>query len=692
MSSGVPSLRGRWLYALTIFVSAYLLFLVQPLIARMILPWFGGTAAVWTTCMMFFQTTLLLGYLYSYWSIGWLTPAVQARTHLGLLAASLLLLPILPGTRWRPLDSGHPALHIVLLLMVTVGLPYLVLSTTGPLLQAWYARLSGSRWPYRFYALSNLGSLLALLSYPLVVEPLLRSSAQAYLWSAVYGFFVLLCAIVAWRGLTPNADLRPPSDPQIAAEDGDGPPTWRTRWMWAALAACPSALLLAITNHISINIAPIPLLWVVPLGLYLLSLVLCFESERWYVRAFWLRLWLVAMGVMTYALFPDNANTDVKVMIPIFLIGLFCCCMVCHGELARRKPSSRWITSFYLMLSLGGAIGGLFVAVVAPSLFRTYLELPLALLACAVLVGYTAWRDGYLTLSGPPAVVTAGCAAVACALIYYIGFIEIKWMREQRLVVRNFYGQLRVQDQMLARKPARNLIHGTINHGVQFLDPDYRRAPLSYYGRKSGVGLAIEDRQQRGPVKIGVIGLGAGTLAAYGRREDTVRFYEINPLVEGIARSQFKYLSDCPSRLDVVSGDARRSLESEPPQQFDVLAVDAFSSDAIPVHLLTLEAFREYFRHLKPDGILAVHISNRYLNLEWVVRLGAEALQKPVLAVFQEKDDKEPEIDASDWMLVPNEHQAFAADKWRDLGDMGEKPAHLRLWTDEYSNLLAILK
>jgi SAM-dependent methyltransferase len=265
-------------------------------------------------------------------------------------------------------------------------------------------------------------------------------------------------------------------------------------------------------------------------------------------------------------------------------------------------------------------------------------------------------------------------------------------MRDQRLVVRNFYGQLRVQDQMLARKPARNLIHGTINHGVQFLDPDYRRAPLSYYGRKSGVGLAIEDRQQRGPVKIGVIGLGAGTLAAYGRREDTVRFYEINPLVEGIARSQFKYLSDCPSRLDVVSGDARRSLESEPPQQFDVLAVDAFSSDAIPVHLLTLEAFREYFRHLKPDGILAVHISNRYLNLEWVVRLGAEALQKPVLAVFQEKDDKEPEIDASDWMLVPNEHQAFAADKWRDLGDMGEKPAHLRLWTDEYSNLLAILK
>jgi len=689
LSSAVPSppsLRRDWLFALTIFASAFLLFLVQPLIARIILPWFGGTAAVWTTCMMFFQTTLLLGYLYAYGSVGWFSRKSQAYFHLGLLAASVLVLPILPGDRWKMMDQGHPALHIVLLLEVTVGLPYLVLSTTGPLLQAWYSRLNGSRLPYRFYSLSNLGSLLALLSYPLVVEPLLRSSIQAYLWSGVYVCFVLLCSGVAWRSLSSSAGSG--VEPELLE---GARPKWTEQCMWAALAACPSALLLAITNHISLNVAPIPLLWVVPLALYLLSLVLCFDSDRWYARGFWLRLWLVAVGVMIYVLFPDNANTNVKVLIPVFLVGLFCCCMVCHGELAKRKPAARWITTFYLMLSLGGAIGGLFVAVIAPAIFRTYLEFPIALMACTLLVCYRAGRDGYLRLSGPPLAILMGGAAVVCGLFYYIGFIELNWIPSHRLVVRNFYGELRVQDTIIGGQPVRHLFHGTINHGLEYLQADLRREPLSYYGRESGVGMAIEDRQQRGPVKIGVIGLGAGTLAAYGRPQDTVRFYEINPLVEQIARSQFKYLSDCPGQLDVVLGDARRSLESEPPQQFDVLAVDAFSSDAIPVHLLTREAFQEYFRHLKPDGMLAVHISNRYLNLEWVVRLEAEALHKQVLPVFQEKDETKPAIDASDWMLVSGQATAFTADKWQDPGDPSEKPAHLRLWTDDYSNLFAIL-
>jgi SAM-dependent methyltransferase len=676
----------RGLFALTIFTSAFLLFLVQPLIARIILPWFGGTSAVWTTCLMFFQTTLLAGYLYAYGSTGWLTPKLQARAHLGLLGASLLVLPILPSARWKLMSSAHPALHIVLLLAATVGLPYLVLSTTGPLLQAWYSQLNGSRLPYRLYALSNFGSLLALVGYPLVVEPFLPSSMQAYAWSAVYALFVLLCASVAWR-------MRSATVQQTAERPvEDEPPPWRERWLWAALAACPSALLLAITNHISMNVAPIPLLWVAPLGLYLLSLILCFDSDRWYVREFWLRLWLVAAGLSVYVLFPENANTNVKVLIPVFLAGLFCCCMVCHGELSRRKPAARWVTTFYLMLSLGGAIGGLFVAVIAPFLFRTYLELPIALIACTILVGYSAWRGGYLQLSGPPLAIVVGCAALVCALLYYIGFVELQWVPSHRLVVRNFYGQLRVQDQMVGRQPARHLYHGTIIHGLEFLQADLRSEPLSYYGRKSGVGLAIADRQLHGPVKIGIIGLGAGTLAAYGRAEDVIRFYEINPLVGQIARSQFKYLSDCPSKLDVVLGDARQSLESEPSQQFDVLAVDAFSSDAIPVHLLTSEAFREYFRHLKPDGILAVHITNRYLSLEWVVRMEAEALHKQALAVFYEKDKTEPAVDDSDWMLVSGQPNAFAAGKWSDLGDPGEKPRHLRLWTDEYSNLLTILQ
>ena len=684
--------RANWLFALTIFVSAFLLFLVQPLIARIILPWFGGTAAVWTTCMMFFQTTLLLGYLYSFWSVGSLTPKLQAGVHLALLAASLLMLPILPATTWKPTGAEQPILRIVILLAVTVGIPYLVLSTTGPLLQAWYSRLNSSKLPYRLYALSNTGSLLALLSYPVIVEPLLNASTQAYGWSWVYGGFVLLCATVAVLVLSAA-----PRGIEAIQTKSEPEPTEKPRWtellLWIGLAACPSALLLAITNHLSQNIAPIPLLWVVPLALYLLSLILCFDSDRWYNRNVWFPLLLVGLGGMSFYLFPDRANEHISRVVPVFVLGLFFCCMACHGELARRKPAPRWLTSFFLMLSIGGALGGMFVALLSPFLFKTYLELPISLLACVSLVSAVLYRDRAISFAGWwSRIQLGGAAGVALSLIFLLTVSETDWELKQRLLTRNFYGELRVADEKEGGQDVRHLFHGTINHGSQILNAAGRRKAVSYYCLTSGVGRAATDKSAFGPMKLGVIGLGAGTMATYGRRGDTVVFYEINPLVEQIARSQFSYLSDCPAKLEVVLGDARRSLEAEPPQQFDLLAVDAFSSDAIPVHLLTTEAFREYFRHLKPDGILAVHISNRYLQLEWVVRLGAQSLGKKVMAVFDEPGDDDPALSSSDWMLVSSSPAAFTDPKWQKLGDPSARPARLKVWTDEYSNLLSILK
>jgi SAM-dependent methyltransferase len=679
-----------YLFAFTIFLSAFLLFLVQPLIARIILPWFGGTAAVWSTCLMFFQTTLLAGYLYAHWLTRALRPRRQALVHLALLAASVFALPILPNSIWRPSGNQQPAFRILALLAATVGVPYLLLSTTGPLLQAWYSRLNSGVMPYRLYSLSNAGSLLALLCYPVVVEPTLRSSTQTYGWSCAYLVFVLLCGALAWR----MGQVRSLPSHSISVTTS-GAPTFRERVLWVALAAIPSVLLLSITNHLLQNIAPIPLLWVVPLSVYLLSLVLCFDSDRWYNRRWWFPLFVILTAWMTYELFPNQQNTNVWFLIPLFIAGLFVCCMVCHGELARLRPAPAWLTSFYLMLALGGALGGIFVGLFAPMIFHTYLELRLGLLGSVLLIAgivYGMPRRAWLQQPWWDSLQLSSALAVAATLVFLMAIAQPRWVSQQRLVERNFYGQLQVRDMLVdPEEPAhRDLLHGTIRHGSQYLDAQYRRIPSLYYGPTSGVGRAVSHLVQSGSMRAGVIGLGAGTIAAYGRRGDVYRFYEINPLVETIARNQFTYLRDCPAKLEVVLGDARRSLELESPQQYDLIAVDAFSGDAIPVHLLTEEAFLQYFRHLKPHGILAIHISNKYLSLEWVVRLGAEALGKRALAVFDEPDDETSS--SSDWMLVTSDHAIFDAPEWKALGTPSPRPSHLRLWTDDYSNLLSLFK
>lgn len=674
------------LYALTILLSAFLLFQVQPVIAKIILPWFGGSAAVWTTCLLFFQVVLLGGYLYAHFLFRYCSRRRQALIHIGLLAASALVLPAIPGAEWKPSGAEDPTARILLLLAATVGLPYFMLSATGPLVQGWYSRRFEGV-PYRLYALSNAGSMFALLSYPVLFEPVLATRQQALIWSAGYAAFVLFC------GATALVSRAAPEKALPEAKEAAAPGAGRY-FFWIALPASASVLLLAITNHLSQNVAAIPFLWVLPLSLYLLSFILCFDRPGWYRRGLFLRLFAVAVGSMAYCLSEEFENASIKVLIPLFAAGLFLCSMVCHGELARLKPHPRYLTSFYVMISLGGALGGVLVGVAAPRLFDGYYEMQAGLALCALLVVLVLRQDSESAVSkGWSTPAGAVPAVLVVVLIGYLA-VQIRELEDDyHLMARTFYGGLRVTDTGSGADPnaVRKLMHGTINHGTQFLNPERRRWPTTYYGTASGVGLAIRERRDYGPMRVGVIGLGTGTLAAYGRPGDTYRFYEINPQVVDVARREFTYLADCPARVEVALGDARLSLEREPPQGFDVLAVDAFSGDSIPVHLLTREAFRVYLKHLAPGGVLAIHVSNKYLELEPVVGMQAEALNLEALAVDTDDEDGTGTFGAM-WVLVSARGEFFENPAVRKAGTPVNFKKGLRLWTDDYSNLFRILR
>lgn len=691
--------RDTLIYGAVIFSSAFLLFLVQPLIAKLILPWFGGVAEVWAVCLVFFQTVLLLGYLYAHLLARKFRPRVQGRIHAALLAASVLWLPILPKASWQPSGREDPATYILWLLALTIGLPFLVLSSTSPLLQAWYARSRGAS-PYRFYALSNVGSLLALLVYPGLVEPQFSSSHQATGWSAAYIVVILLCGAV---GLALGRQPGPSTAPAPADVP---PPDAKRQLLWICLAACGSALLLAITNHITQDVASVPFLWVLPLGLYLLSFILCFEGRGWYRRGLFLRLLALALGGMAYALSPTYAGLPLLVLVPLFCVGLFLCCMFCHGELARLKPDPAHLTSFYLMLSLGGAIGAALVALVAPRVFSGFYELEIALGACAVLV-YVVHRgdsEGPFRRTGP-LLARAGLAALVALFLVSLGFTIQRQREQDRLSVRNFYGVLRVSD--VTPPPAttggaaapvspfegryRQLVNGTIEHGLQFLAAGRRDLPTTYYGPNSGIGVALRALEGKRPLRVGVIGLGTGTIAIYGRAADRYTFYEINPLDIQLAHSEFTFLRDSPASIRIVRGDARLSLEHEPPQRFDVLAVDAFTGDSIPVHLLTLQAFQLYFRQLQPQGVLAVHISNRYLNLEPVVEAAAAHLNKEAVEI-ENRDDHPRGIFESVWILVGSREGFLAQSAIEAAGRVLSPSKRDIFWTDDYSSLFRVLK
>ncbi|HYL73548.1 MAG TPA: fused MFS/spermidine synthase [Bryobacteraceae bacterium] len=677
------------LYACTIFLSAFLLFEVQPLIGKIILPWFGGAASVWSTCLLFFQVSLLAGYLYAHFSTRCLKPKSQAMLHVGLMGVSLALLPVFPAAYWKPAQAGDPSLRILLLLTVSIGLPYVLLSTTSPLLQAWYVARRPGVVPYRLFALSNFGSLLALFSFPVLVEPWLTSHAQAYGWSVLYAGFVVICSVVAWRAW--NAGSGDGTEAVRSAKISFG----RLHVLWAALAACASALLLAFTNHLSVNVAPIPFLWVLPLGIYLVSFIICFEHDRWYRRDVFLPLLAVTFGTAAFGLYYDQGNLGIRWAVPLFAGTLFACCMVCHGELARLKPDPRHLTSFYLMVSLGGALGGVFVAIGAPHLFRSFAEMPLLMVAAPALAAIVLWvAPGDWPSQRRLLVVRILMVVFALALAGYLGYRKHAEEKKFSMALRNFYGVLRVNDapDTDSQTGVRRLVHGTITHGVQIADPKRRRIATSYYGHKSGMGRAIRYFQQRSPVRVGVIGLGAGVTAAYCRPGDFFRFYEINPYDFVMARTMFTFLADCPADHEVLMGDARLTMEQQPSQQFDVLAVDAFASDAIPVHLLTREAFAVYFRQLKPSGILAVHVSNRYLDLIPVVAQNAKETGKAAIHVDDNGED-EDYLTPSDWVLVAGDPAVFSNPLFQDpdIHPVKARP-QFRPWTDDYSNLFQIMK
>ncbi|MBA5636550.1 fused MFS/spermidine synthase [Duganella sp. LX20W] len=676
------------LYASTIFLSAFLLFQIQPIVGKMILPWFGGSAAVWSTCMLFFQLLLLLGYLYAHLTVRYLRPRRQAVLHIVLLAASVALLPIVPDASWKPAGDADPSWRILGLMAAMIGLPYFLLSSTGPLLQAWYAREEAGRIPYRLFALSNFGSMIGLLSYPLFFEPRLATRAMSLGWSVGYGVFALCCMALSVRGARLPAAMSTgaPATAQEAVQQG-------ARWRWTALAALPTVLLMSVTSHLTENIAPIPLLWVLPLVLYLLSFILCFEGGGWYRRDWYLPAFAAMVPLMiVLCMFPLLLNEHVLLQVLFFSIGLFVCCMVCHGELARLKPAPARLTAYYLMIAAGGAIGGMFVALLAPRLFNDNYELPVAAIGALLLVFHTVWREPDVVMpfnwsgeSWKKAIVFTSTLSVCL----YVG----KELLVERGInkARNFYGIVKVRDVGEGKDAVRQLSHGIILHGFQYQRADRRRWPTSYYGTASGAGVGMAASRTEAPQRVGVVGLGAGTMAAYCRPGDYYRFYEINPLVSQLARSAFSFLSDCKATVDIAHGDARLSLEAEPPQHFDLIVLDAFSGDAIPVHLLTREAFGEYFRHLNGGGVLAVHVSNLHLDLVPVVQSAAAYYQRDSFLV-DSYSDPQTGVARAQWVLVGRPASIAHPERIRHVAAQAPRHSAIRPWTDDYSSIVSILK
>jgi len=700
-----PSRLLRRLPGLTALLGAFLLFQVQPLIGKFILPWFGGSPGVWTTCMLFFQIVLFAGYAYAH-GLTRLPVRWQFPIHGLLILGALAVLPVVPDEGWKPADGSDPVPRILALLAVSVGLPYFVLSSTAPLVQVWYTRAESGEKPWRLYALSNLGSLSALLSYPFIFEPRWEVLTQAQVWSGAFVAFALLVLLSLWR------DRRHSGSVPALATVADTPPETGQRLLWLLLPALACALLLAATNHVCQNVAVIPFLWVLPLALYLLSFILCFEHERWYLRRpmLWAipalvfaflacvetpiekdKTWL-ALGTQLHAWFP--ALPEKLSLAPNYLWqlawafgALFFACMLCHGELTRLRPAPSRLTEFYLFIAGGGALGGLLVSIVAPRLFVTFVEWPAGLVLVSVIASLVIGRGvGRARLA---VFIPSALAVVACMLV--LGF-----KTEPRVVrVRNFYGTMSVEegwDSGLRMKYSR-FIHGNITHGMQNQGSPLHTVPITYYGRQTGIGRALESVRYS-DARVGVLGLGAGGVACYAHLGHVFRFYEIDPDVESIATTHFTYLGDAEDRgaeIEIVIGDGRLALEREAPQNFDVLILDAFSGDSVPAHLLTLEAFQIYLRHLKPDGIIAVQISNQYLCLAPVIEKAAAALGLGSTRIITaEKGDDY----ATDQVLLTRNTAFLRANPPTPLTPADaehEKRMNPPVWTDRRHDLFQVL-
>ncbi len=769
--------------AATVLASAFLLFQVQPMVSKMILPWFGGSPAVWTTCMLFFQVFLLVGYLYAHLLDRLPSTRWQGIIHVTLLLAALCVLPIVPDPIWKPADSSDPQWRILALLAASVGLPYLLLASSAPLVQAWYSRAFEGRSPYRFYAISNFGSLAALLSYPFLIEPAFAIPAQGTLWSSGFCAYAVLggglaLAVARWNLPAVAANVAN----NAAAQAADRLTAWRL-FIWLALPAFGSLGLLAVTNQICQDVAVVPFFWVVPLSLYLITFILCFDSAFWYRRNLFGMATLVVLMMIGGILFRDRVQPMVDPFKPLlerigvgseipefldsitmettlYLSALFCICMLCHGELVRNKPTPRHLTLFYLFISAGGALGGMFVALVCPKVFSQYVESPIflvggGLLALIVLLSswwkrerrWSLWWQAFVGLAVlvvrnmkrrvwrrgsaedqtegdqiareqaelirigklaravrqgrpwytlwsllVPIVMLAGLITLADVLD--ISRLKNETSNRETLVSRrSFYGVLRVKEYGQGTvDERRNLYNGRILHGVQLLEADRRREPTTYYSEASGIGLTLTCLGTDRPLRVATVGLGTGTIAAYGRPGDYYCFYEINPDVIDIAGKYFSFLSDSPADVHVEEGDARLSMERQPPQHYDVIALDAFSGDAIPAHLLTIEAVAVYLKHLNPDGVLAVHTSNRHLDLVPIVALLAAHYQMQVVSVNAE-DGGGVADSSSEWLLVTHNAPFLGLPDVAGASEPVDQPgSKIRVWTDQFSNLFQILR
>ncbi|GAC1670853.1 MAG: hypothetical protein NVS9B4_26590 [Candidatus Acidiferrum sp.] len=748
-------------YGIAIFLGAFLLFQVQLIMGKYILPLFGGAPAIWTTSMLCFQVLLLLGYAYAHLSSSRSGSKVQGNLHTSLLIGSLVVLlalwvvwgtPLTPGPSWKLRPDENPVWKILELLCVTVGLPFFLLSTTGPLLQRWFFCLHPKSSVYRLYGISNAGSLLGLLTYPFFFEWTLTIKQQARMWSLGYVVFVGLAAWIAYGHMRHAGHPQESGAVPFATEESPGRHRPVRQWLWVALSSVSSIMLLATTNRFSQDVAVIPLLWVLSLSIYLLSFILTFESTRWYSRKIFWPLYFLAVAMKVS--FPGTRGEPLP-QIGIYGLTLFALCMVCHGELARLKPAPQYLTRFYLMVAVGGAVGGTFVALGAPHLFRDFWEFQVALFGCGLLLfviflidtagargegpaweysltvlialfvpqvlailaiaGSTSMMSRYTLAAGGLVIVFREIFArfrgnqhretfssqapwkpvAAMALFGFFAIIVYAQtaLESEDVIMkeRNFFGVKYVSndDTMI------NFLSASTVHGGEFKDTAKRSTPTWYYRHSSGAGLLISNLPRgpkgEGKLRVGLIGLGVGTLAAYGQPGDYYRFYEIDPAVIQMSagpRPVFHFIADSRATVEIVAGDARLSMEREEQrgaaQNFDALMVDAFSGDAIPVHLLTREAMQIYLYHVKvPDGVLAFHISNRFLNLAPVVQGLAEAHH---LASVQVRDK------LSLWILLSKNPAMLQLPNLKDRTTSVVPNRKAFQWTDDYSNLFQILQ
>jgi len=680
-------------FAAAIFLSSSLLFLIEPLAGKRVLPLLGGSAAVWAACLVFFQTALLIGYLVAHWLVTRLTGRAQIVIFGVLLVLSVgqLLVAVDPHLR---ANTSHPIASVLWLLTALIGLPFVTLSSASPLFQAWYARAAHTSvqaaeppvaQPYRLFAVSNVGSLLALLSYPWLFEPRLTLHEQTT--TLAMGLALLLVvfaavAVVVWRSSASPLPVYERVGDSRTADDSIG-----HRLFWILLAACSSLLLSATTNHLSQNVAAIPLLWIIPLVLYLLSFVIAFGNERWRPRVVLSALAALGMAAVAHYQWKGDYYAPIVRVGATYTVALFFISLFCHAELYARRPAPARLTTFYLCVATGGALGAIAVGIVAPTVLTGTYEVIVGLVLTAVLAVLALWSMGWI-------VRVFWLAATSLMIALLVTRVRTHNSPGNLVRVRNFYGTLRVSqsiDDDYYKATVRTLFNGIIEHGQQVFRVDLGREPTTYYGRVSGIGLALENCCGERPRRIGVIGLGTGTIAAYGRPGDVIRFYDINPAVEPIARHYFSYLRNSPARIDVVTGDARVSLAAEPPQAFDVLAIDAFTGDAIPVHLLTSEALQLYRRHLKPDGIVAFHVSNHFLDLAPVVEQLAQHAGLHTVLVSA-GGDRAKDLDSSDWVLVTANDSFVNMSPIDSVSEEITVPPKLRRWTDDYNSLLPILR